>query len=86
MSKEDDLQERIDELEEQLEEANQEIEDLSSEVSSLTCELVEYAAMELENEQRESLCESSFNAGYSSKEIGVTRIKGWLNYKVEARL
>jgi predicted transcriptional regulator len=82
----DEQQERIEELEELLEESQESLICRQDEVEQLTSELSDSLSQEDYYEQKESIMNKSFNAGFDANLRGEPRLKSWLNHKIEARI
>ena len=84
----EELQQQIDDLTEQLEEKDEKIQELEQEVSDQSDEISAIANDQKDYDDAISehvvVAEGAFYAGRESKEEST--LKGWLNYKVEARL
>ena len=83
------IEELIDLLEGQddkIEELEQEVDEVKAELSDTYDSLSEL--YEIEDFDKESFAEKAFNAGFecADSDGSLTKFKGWLNYKMEARL
>ena len=78
-----ELLEAKDEEIEELEANEQNCSDLEEENATLQSQIEDYDESLCD---REEVSELAFNAGYEAKENNQDQLRGWLNYKVGARL
>ena len=82
MSKEQ--KERIEELEEMLDESKESISELQEENGYLSNELQDSISQDELYEQKESIMNAAYDAGFNASSRGDAQLKSWLNYKIEA--
>lgn len=79
----EELIELLEEKDREIENQKDRIEDLKTDCKDYRIQVSDYKDLE---EERESITEHAFNAGYDSCCTGSEQLRGWLNYKMEVRL
>ncbi len=82
----DELKERIEEVEELVEESQESAIELQEEVEHLSSELSGSISQDELYEQKESIMNKAYDAGFKASSRGDAQMKSWLNYKIEERV
>ena len=86
----DEVDEKIKELKEVIDDLIIENKELKDVVAELKCDNEnlsnEVDALEHLKFDKEEIAVEAFNSSWESRSSGITQLKAWLNYKIEAKL